>query len=201
MLDIKLKDQLQATLQLLTRPVEIIASLDERPASADMRRLLEEIDGLSELISTRFDGQAQRRPSFQITRAGQEMGLHFAAVPLGHEFSSLVLALLHAGGHPPKVDAERIEQIRALQGDFVFETWMRPELPQLPGCGAGAESAGGAEPARAPCGDRRRSVRRRSAAAPDHGRADGLPERPAFGLGAHGTGADRRPARHRRGAA
>ena len=52
------------------------------------------------------------------------MGLRFAAIPMGHEFTSLVLALLQAGGHPPKVDADFIAQIQALDGDFVFETYM-----------------------------------------------------------------------------
>jgi NADH-dependent peroxiredoxin subunit F len=52
----------------------------------------------------RFDGSDARRPSFQITRAGADMGVRFAAVPMGHEFTSLVLALLQAGGHPPKLE-------------------------------------------------------------------------------------------------
>ena len=75
-------------------------------------------------ISARFDGQFERRPSFQITRVGHDMGLHFAAVPMGHEFTSLLLALLWAGGHPPKVEPEVLEQIRSLDGDFAFDTFM-----------------------------------------------------------------------------
>ncbi len=124
MLDSNLKTQLRAYLERLTQPVVLVASLDDRAASTEMRTLLEEIDELSPLISVRFDGRDERRPSFQITPAGADMGLRFAAVPMGHEFTSLVLALLQAGGHPPKVEAEVIEQIKALDGDFVFETWM-----------------------------------------------------------------------------
>ena len=124
MLDANLKTQLRAYLERLTQPVEMVASLDERPASQEMRTLLEEIAELSPLVSARFDGTDARRPSFQISRAGADMGVRFAAVPMGHEFTSLVLALLQAGGHPPKVEAEVIEQIKALEGEFVFETWM-----------------------------------------------------------------------------
>jgi alkyl hydroperoxide reductase subunit F len=128
MLDATLKAQLGAYLERITEPVELVASLDERTASREMRGLLEEIAALSPKIAVRFDGDDARRPSFSISRAGAGMGLRFAAVPMGHEFTSLVLALLQAGGHPPKLDAETIEQIRALQrhdgGDFVFETWM-----------------------------------------------------------------------------
>ena len=124
MLDASLSQQLRTYLERLTQPVELVASLDERAASQDMRTLLDEIAALSPLVSARFDGSDARRPSFQVTRAGADIGLRFAAVPMGHEFTSLVLALLHAGGHPPKVEAAVIEQIQSLQGDLVFETWM-----------------------------------------------------------------------------
>ncbi len=124
MLDANLSQQLKTYLERVTLPVELVATLDERPASQQMRKLLQQVAELSPLISLQLDGQATRRPSFQIRRAGTDMGIHFAAVPLGHEFSSLVLALLQAGGHPPKLEAEQIEQIRSLAGDFQFETYM-----------------------------------------------------------------------------
>jgi alkyl hydroperoxide reductase subunit F len=124
MLDANLKSQLRAYLERITQPVELVASLDDRAASQEMRTLLDEIAALGDKVSVRFDGHDARRPSFQITRAGADMGVRFAAVPMGHEFTSLVLALLQAGGHPPKVDADVVEQIRALDGEFVFETYM-----------------------------------------------------------------------------
>ncbi len=124
MLDNNLKTQLAAYLQRITLPIELIAALDDRPASIEMRTLLEEVASLSDKVSLRLDGDEARRPSFSIRRSGAEMDLRFAAIPLGHEFSSLVLALLQAGGHPPKLDADTIEQIRSLQGDFAFETYM-----------------------------------------------------------------------------
>ncbi|HSV68586.1 MAG TPA: alkyl hydroperoxide reductase subunit F [Methylibium sp.] len=124
MLDDSLKTQLAAYLQRLTQPVELIASLDDRPAAQEMRELLDEIAALSPLVTARYDGTDARRPSFQVTRAGADMGLRFAAIPMGHEFTSLVLALLQAGGHPPKVEADVIDQVKSLEGEFVFETWM-----------------------------------------------------------------------------
>jgi alkyl hydroperoxide reductase subunit F len=124
MLDSTIQAQLKAYLERLQQPIELVASLDDSAGAAEMRELLNDIAPLSGKLSVRFDGQGARKPSFQITRAGQDMGVRFAAVPMGHEFTSLVLALLQAGGHPPKVEADVIEQIRALEGDFVFETWM-----------------------------------------------------------------------------
>ena len=124
MLDDSLKSQLAAYLERLREPVQLIASLDEREASAEMRELLQEIAALNPLVEARFDGNDARKPSFQISRKGADMGLRFAAIPMGHEFTSLVLALLQAGGHPPKLEAEVIAQIQALEGDFAFETYM-----------------------------------------------------------------------------
>jgi NADH-dependent peroxiredoxin subunit F len=123
-LDVNLKAQLKGYLERVTKPVELVASLDEREASGEMRELLEDIAGLSDKVSVRFDGDDARRPSFSISRAGADMGVRFAAIPMGHEFTSLVLALLQAGGHPPKLEADVIEQIKSLEGDFVFETYM-----------------------------------------------------------------------------
>jgi alkyl hydroperoxide reductase subunit F len=87
-----------------------------------MRALLEDIAAVSHIVTARFDGEAARRPSFQITRRGLDMGVQFAAIPMGHEFTSLGLALLQAGGYQPKVAAEVIEQVKALVADLQFET-------------------------------------------------------------------------------
>ena len=124
MLDTPLKTQLKAYLERVTQPLQIVSSLDDHAASGEMRELLDEIATLSDKILVRHDGSDARRPSFSISRAGHDMGVRFAAIPMGHEFSSLVLALLQAGGHPPKLEAEVVEQIRSLDGDFVFETYM-----------------------------------------------------------------------------
>ena len=121
MLDSNIQAQLKSYLERLQHPIELVASLDDRPASAEMRELLTEIASLNDKVSVRFDGADARRPSFQV---GADTGVRFAAIPMGHEFTSLVLALLQAGGHPPKVEADVIEQIRALDTDLVFETYM-----------------------------------------------------------------------------
>ena len=117
MLDTTLKAQLKAYLERITLPVELVASLDDSAAATQMRALLEDIASLHPRVSARFDGDDAdhaRRPSFAIRRVGSDIDLRFAAVPLGHEFTSLVLALLQAGGHPPKVEAELAAQIRAI---------------------------------------------------------------------------------------
>lgn len=125
MLDATLKSQLQAYLERVTRPIEIVASLDDSDASRELQALLQDISGLSPhltLIEQRDD--AQRKPSFAIKRPGETAGVRFAGIPMGHEFTSLVLALLQVGGHPVRLDADVLEQVRALEGDFEFETYI-----------------------------------------------------------------------------
>jgi len=125
MLDAALKTQLQGYLTRLQQPIELLASLDDGAKSREMRELLEEIVALSDKISLQDENNATaRKPSFVVRRVDSDMGIRFAGLPLGHEFTSLVLALLQAGGHPPKVDAEVIEQIKALPGKFEFETFI-----------------------------------------------------------------------------
>lgn len=124
MLDDTLKSQLKSYLERVTQPFEIVASLDDSESSREMRGLLEDVASLSGFITLKTDGTDARRPSFSLNRTGHDMGIRFAAIPLGHEFTSLVLALLQVGGHPPKIEAELIEQIKNLEGDFHFETYM-----------------------------------------------------------------------------
>ncbi|MGG1946883.1 alkyl hydroperoxide reductase subunit F [Trinickia sp. NRRL B-1857] len=124
MLDDSLKGQLQAYLQRVNQPFELVASLDEQASSRELEELLRTIAELSDKITVRTDGTDARKPSFSLNRAGGEQSLRFAAIPLGHEFTSLVLALLWTGGHPPKVEPELIEQIKALDGDYNFEVYM-----------------------------------------------------------------------------
>ncbi len=124
MLDAAMKDQLKQYLANLREPIELVASLDESEKSAQTRALLEEIAALHDMVGASFDGTDARKPSFIIRRASDaEKWVRFAGLPMGHEFTSLVLALLWAGGHPPKVDADLLEQVRGLEGDFEFEMY------------------------------------------------------------------------------
>ena len=124
MLDTAIRTQLAAYLERLQRPIELVATLDTSAKAQEIRELLEEIAALSPKVSARFDGQDARVPSFGIAQAGEAARIHFAGIPMGHEFTSLVLALLHTGGHPPKVEDDQLAAIRAIEGDFRFETFI-----------------------------------------------------------------------------
>ncbi|WP_018714666.1 alkyl hydroperoxide reductase subunit F [Brachymonas chironomi] len=124
MLDQQLAAQLKAYLERVTQPFELVASLDEGKSSTELRSLLEQIAGMSDKITLRTDGNDARKPSFSLQRQGTDTQLRFAAIPLGHEFTSLVLALLWTGGHPPKESEETLQAIRDLPGEYNFEVYM-----------------------------------------------------------------------------
>ena len=124
MLDTNLKAQLKAYLERVKLPFVITASLDDSAGGKEMHGLLQDIVSLTDKITLEMDGTDARRPSFSLHRPGEAERIRFAAVPMGHEFTSLVLALLQVGGHPPKIEQELIDQIKNLEGELRFETYM-----------------------------------------------------------------------------
>ncbi|MEL1249196.1 alkyl hydroperoxide reductase subunit F [Aurantiacibacter gilvus] len=124
MLDANMTQQLKAYLENLREPIELVASLGDDDKSAQTRELVTEIAALNDKVSASFDGTDDRKPSFVIRRASDATKwVRFAGLPMGHEFTSLVLALLWAGGHPPKVEQDVIDQIAALEEYLEFEMY------------------------------------------------------------------------------
>lgn len=123
MLDNNLKQQLRGYLEKLVHPIELAFSADSSQASSQMGSLLDELASLSPKITVVSRPHA-RSPSFGIALAGETARVRFAGIPLGHEFTSLVLALLQVSGHPPKVDDVTLDAIRALRGPKRFETFI-----------------------------------------------------------------------------
>jgi len=138
MLDDDLKAQLKGYLQRITRPIALVATVDQGPASGEMMDLLHEVAELSDLVSVvRYTsgidaGADGRAPSFRIERTGSDVAVTFAGLPTGHEFTSLVLALLQVGGYPPRIGDETVERIGALGGDYRFETYMSLSCQSCP---------------------------------------------------------------------
>jgi alkyl hydroperoxide reductase subunit F len=133
MLDTDLKNQLQAYLEKVTRPIQIVASLDDSAKSHEMKELLEEIAALSHQITLieRRDADLHT-PSFALNSPGHDIHLRFAGLPMGHEFTSLVLALLQVGGHPSRTAQDVIEQIKSLDGEYKFETYFSLSCQNCP---------------------------------------------------------------------
>lgn len=131
MLDANLKQQLDTYLQNIVSPIEISVSGDHSPKSRELLELAVEISELSTHISLR-ETTGQRTPSMSIAAANQAPRVSFAGIPMGHEFTSLVLALLQAGGHPSKAAPELQQQIRNLEGEYHFETYISLSCQNCP---------------------------------------------------------------------
>ena len=123
MLDANLIQQLKGYLANIREPIELVANLGDGAKSRELEELLQQIAGLSDKIEFVQVDDDNRKPSFLIHRTGTDIGVRFAGIPMGHEFTSLVLALLQVGGHPSKAAQELIEQVKNLDGDFAFETY------------------------------------------------------------------------------
>ncbi len=133
MLDQELQAQIKAYFEKLVHPIELIGNLDDGSSSAELRDLLNTLASLSNKVTVvEGNDPAARKPSFTIRRAGGEEQVSFAAIPLGHEFTSLVLALLQVGGHPARISDEVADHVRSLDGDFKFETFMSLQCQSCP---------------------------------------------------------------------
>jgi len=132
MLDSGLKTQLKAYLDMLTQPITLVASLDDSEKSQELRSMLADIAELSDKVSFDDAGTNARTPSFDIVRNGTNVRVTFAGIPGGHEFNSLVLALLQVGGHPSKTAQDVIAQIQGLDGEFLFETYFSLSCQNCP---------------------------------------------------------------------
>lgn len=122
-LDADIKNQLEQYLQLMEGDVLLKVSAGSDSVSNDMMDLVNELSSMSDKITVE-QAQLPRTPSFSVNRVGEDTGVVFAGVPLGHEFTSLVLALLQVSGRAPKVEQNVIDQIKGIKGEFHFESYI-----------------------------------------------------------------------------
>ncbi|WP_210364283.1 alkyl hydroperoxide reductase subunit F [Bacillus sp. REN3] len=122
-LDAEIKAQLAQYLQLMEGDVLLKVSAGSDEVSRDTLALVDELAKMSQRIKVEH-AELQRTPSFSVNRIGEDTGVVFAGVPLGHEFTSLVLALLQVSGRAPKVDQKVIDQIKSIEGEYHFESYI-----------------------------------------------------------------------------
>lgn len=123
MLDSQMLESVKNYIALLENPIVLKVSLDNSEQSKEMLELLTEIANLSNLIKI-SEEKLNRTPSFSINRLNEDSGIVFAGIPLGHEFTSLIMALLQVGGRKPKITDDLIEIIKNIQGEYNFETYI-----------------------------------------------------------------------------
>ncbi|MBE5108241.1 alkyl hydroperoxide reductase subunit F [Bacillus thuringiensis] len=122
-LDADIKTQLSQYLQLMENDILLKVSAGDDNVSKDMLALVDELATMSSKITVE-KAELERTPSFSVNRPGEDTGVVFAGIPLGHEFTSLVLALLQVSGRAPKVEQKLIDQIKNIQGEYHFESYI-----------------------------------------------------------------------------
>ncbi|TYR74789.1 alkyl hydroperoxide reductase subunit F [Rossellomorea vietnamensis] len=123
LLDADIKAQLAQYLELLEGDILLKVSAGDDEVSRDMLVLVDELATMSSHIKVE-NTELDRTPSFSVNRIGEDTGVTFAGIPLGHEFTSLVLALLQVSGRAPKVDQSVLDQVKNLKGDYHFESYI-----------------------------------------------------------------------------
>lgn len=131
LLDTEIKNQLAEYLKLLEGDILIKVSSGADSVSKDMTSLVEELAAMSPKIKVE-ESELPRTPSFSINRPNQDMGITFAGVPLGHEFTSLILALLQVSGRPPKIEEQVSKQIKDIKEELHFETYVSLSCQNCP---------------------------------------------------------------------
>ncbi|WP_448213895.1 alkyl hydroperoxide reductase subunit F [Colwellia sp. MEBiC06753] len=132
MLNEQLKAQLKTYLANISKPVTLSMAIDDSAKSEELNQLAKEIVELSTLITIEQNTDSSARVPSMTVKSVEGTQISFAGIPLGHEFTSLVLALLHSGGHPIKITEDEIEQIKALEGNFSFESYISLSCQNCP---------------------------------------------------------------------
>ncbi len=131
MLEPDIKAQLAQYLEMMENDVLLKVSTGSDQVSNDMNGLMNELEMMSSHIKVEKT-ELERTPSFSINRIGEDTGITFAGVPLGHEFTSLVLALLQVSGRAPKVDQKLMDQIKKVEGNYHFESYISLSCQNCP---------------------------------------------------------------------
>jgi len=124
MLDTNIKTQLKAYFERIESPIVLEATLDDGTQSAQMLELLNEVAEQSTKITVKTSGSSKNIPSFTVGKADEVARIAFSGLPMGHEMTSFILAILQASGYPPKVEQDVIESIKGLEGKKRFQTFI-----------------------------------------------------------------------------
>lgn len=122
-LNSELRQQFSSYMDLLKEDIVLSASLDESDSSNKVKLFLDDVASISDRV-TISEVSLDRTPSFRIDTKSKVGNVFFAAVPLGHEFASFVLAMLQSSGVVPKISSDTIKRIQNIDQIYNFETYI-----------------------------------------------------------------------------
>ncbi|PWU14125.1 MAG: alkyl hydroperoxide reductase subunit F [Bdellovibrio sp.] len=124
MIDSEMKSQLQEVFGKLERPVKLVYDESDHQNQHELIEMLEDLRSTSSKILVESSGQSSPSPSFHIERESKATGLRFRGIPGGHEFTSLIVAILNTDGKGKMPDSGLRARIRALNGPIRLQTFI-----------------------------------------------------------------------------
>ena len=131
MIDQSLLDAVKSYSENMTRPITFVLGSGEHSKRAELIDFLTKIAGTTDKInfdSTATDDSLPSPISFKVVShidsALTDTGIVFSGIPGGHEFTSLILAILQAGGHTLKLDEGIQKLIKRFNKPLQFQTYV-----------------------------------------------------------------------------
>lgn len=131
MIDKSLLDAIKSYSEKMTRPITFVLGSGEHSKRAELIDFLTKIAGTTDKINfdaTAADDSLPSPISFKVVSHvdGEltDTGIVFSGIPGGHEFTSLILAILQAGGHTLKLDESIQKLIKRFNKPLQFQTYV-----------------------------------------------------------------------------
>jgi alkyl hydroperoxide reductase subunit F len=124
MLDQDLKSQLTQVFSAIETPIELVYGQSSHEKQAELVSMLEDVASTSPKITAVNSNVPASVPGFRIERNGTITGISFRGIPGGHEFTSLIVALLNVDGKGKMPDAGIASRIKALKGPIRLKTYI-----------------------------------------------------------------------------
>ncbi|MGE6441961.1 alkyl hydroperoxide reductase subunit F [Psychrobacter sp. NPDC078409] len=131
MIDQNLLDAVKSYSENMTRPITFVLGNGTHVKRAELVDFLTKIAGTTDKIN--FDAEATDDSlpsaiSFKVVShidgESNDTGIVFSGIPGGHEFTSLILAILQAGGHTLKLDEGIQKLVKRFNKPLQFQTYV-----------------------------------------------------------------------------
>lgn len=132
MLDEATKSQVKEYFNRLKNEVKILVYDGDHTNRKDMIEFLSDVQGLNENLKIEYSKEVSTGVDFDILSMGKPTGIKFSGIPMGHEFTSFILAVLQAGGNPIKLDESMLRAVSKIKGELNFETFISLDCHNCP---------------------------------------------------------------------
>ncbi|PID73754.1 MAG: alkyl hydroperoxide reductase subunit F [Desulfobacterales bacterium] len=132
MLEPQISEQLKTVFEALEGRVELSVDDSSHEKQGELLEMLDQVAMTSENIIVTNSGRTSEAPRVAVRHDKTGCGISFSGIPGGHEFSSLVLAILNADGKGRLPDEVLVGRIRRLKGPVHLRTYVSLSCENCP---------------------------------------------------------------------